>query len=622
MKKVVRRLGKALSRASPSTEPGAEVFRGLEARGELCRDRGIGRIFHPGAISYRETVRENALHVIVRGDHVSAHIDWVSPVAFTRNGAARYSVWRVVAHNLAGMAEDLLRALGGRRPSNRCGSVGEWVDVDDQLVTELLQPDDEESPVSVSALDRLRRALEGAEAGGVRRVPFNVVDQVVHLLERDTHAWGVQLETRVPGPLDEDRLRTAIGEALQRHPMARARKGRSGAYRNRDYWEVPGDLDVEPLRTIECPDDEALSAARTELHRTPVPLAQSPPLRLVLARTPNGDVLMLNVNHAATDGYGALRILRSVGRAYAGDPDPLSQFDFLAERSFAGRLAGSGPFGWLRRQLVLAERLRDLVVPPARLATERGSEQAGYGFHHVRLEPHETRGLVDLQDAGDVNDVLLAALHLAVGEWNGVHGAPCRRISVLVPANLRPAGWRDQLVGNFSLPARVSTSRIQRLTPARTLAAVAAQTTRTKRRGVGTAFLEVLSRSWLLPLWLNKPLVDGLHLLGDRFLDTAILADLGHVTDPPSFGSGAGGPEDLWFSAPARMPLGLSVGAVRLDRRLHLVFRYRHPQFDDAAARRFADYYLDQLRRVADVASLEEGGDHWLPRQRGLSHVD
>lgn len=601
--KVGRRLRRALSRPPALAEPTAEVFRDLETRGVLCRDRGIGRIFHPGAVSYRETVRENALHVIVEGGRVSAHIDWVSPVAFTRHGAARYSVGRVAAHNLAGMAEDVLRVLGGRRPSTRCDPVGEWAEVDDELIAELLQPSGEEAGMPVSALDRLRRVLEGGEAAGIRRVPFNAVDQVVHLLDRDTDPWGVQLEVRVGGRLDEARLRTAVGEALQRHPMARARKGRSWGHRNRDFWEIPRDLDLDPVHAVECLDDVSLSAVRAQLQRAPVPLGQSPPLRLLLVRTPDGDVVMLNVNHAATDGFGALRLLRSIDRAYAAKPDPLPEFDFLAERTFAGRLGGSGVAGWLRRQRVLAKRLRDLMVPPARLATERGTEQPGYGFHHLPLESREANDLAELDHTGDVHNVLLAALHLAVGEWNGIHGTPCRRISVLVPTNLRPPGWRDQMVGNFSLPTRVSTSRRQRLTPASALSAVAAQTMRTERSGIGTAFLELLTRSWLLPLGTNKALVDALHVLGDRFLDTAILADLGHVEDPPSFAVEDGDCEELWFSTPARMPLGLSVGVVTVGSRLHLVFRYRHAQFDGEAARRFADYYLDQLRRVADVAT-------------------
>lgn len=598
---VVRWLWQRRSKPSATAGQTAGLFRDLEARGQLRRDTGIGRIYHPGAVSYREAVAENALHVIVRGDHVAAHIDRVSPIEFPKERPARYSIWRTAVHNLAGMAEGTVRALGARRLKSRCGPAGEWVEVDHDLITRVLHLEDE-AELPAGALDRLRRALDEGDAGGVRLVPFNVVDEIVHLLDRDGDPWSVQLEARTDGRLDEERLRTAVGQALGRHPMARARKGASPRRRNRDYWEIPRDLDLDPLCTVDCPDEAALSAARAELQSQSVPLSQSPPLRIWLARTPDRDVVMLNVNHAATDGFGAVRLLQSVGRAYANQADPLAHVDFLAERSLTGRLSRPSVPAWVRRQLGLAERLRDLVSPPARLSSDRGSRQPGYGFHHVRLDPEETQRLVSLDPAGDVNDLLVAALHLAVGTWNDEHGTPCRRVSVLVPAKPRPPEWRTDLVGNFSLPARVSTNRSDRANPGRALAAITAQTRRTKRSGVGTAFLEILSRSWLLPLRAKQALVDLLGVLGDRFLDTAILVDLGHLEDPPSFGPDADTDEidALWFSAPAPMPLGLSVGAVTARGRLHLVVRYRHAQFNADAARRFVDCYLAQLRRVAE----------------------
>ena len=39
------------------------------------------------------------------------------------------------------------------------------------------------------------------------------------------------------------------------------------------------------------------------------------------------------------------------------------------------------------------------------------------------------------------------------------------------------------------------------------------------------------------------------------------------------------------------MPLGLSMGTATLGGRLHMTYRYRHPQFDRDAARRFAERY-------------------------------
>lgn len=87
-------------------------------------------------------------------------------------------------------------------------------------------------------------------------------------------------------------------------------------------------------------------------------------------------------------------------------------------------------------------------------------------------------------------------------------------------------------------------------------------------------------------------------LTGNRLIDTAILSSIGAVEEPPSFGTEAGETLELWFSAPTRMPMGISVGAVTVAGRLHLVFRYCHALFDADAAGRFAALYLAELGRL------------------------
>lgn len=82
-----------------------------------------------------------------------------------------------------------------------------------------------------------------------------------------------------------------------------------------------------------------------------------------------------------------------------------------------------------------------------------------------------------------------------------------------------------------------------------------------------------------------------LSFTGNRLVDSALLSNLGRLDDPPSFGPDAGETTEMWFSAPARMPLGLSMGTVTVGGRLHMAFRYRHPLFDADAVRRFAERY-------------------------------
>jgi NRPS condensation-like uncharacterized protein len=445
---------------------------------------------------------------------------------------------------------------------------------------------------------------------GATTVPFSVIDQAVHLLDVPTAPWSVQLEVRVSGHLDENRLRGAIGAALRRHPMARAHKKASRLRARLDTWVIDPRARLDPLRVIDCPDEEWLAAVRADLQSISPPLIESPPLRVVLAHHPDGDMVMLNVNHAAMDGFGAMRVLRSIARAYAGAADPSPGLDFQQTRNISALLGPPSFSLRMRRQMELMSRLRDLVVPPARVAGDGADDQeGGYGFVHSRLSREQTEAIVAGAKPATVNDVLVTALHLAIADWNAQHGTVCRRIGVLVPANLRPKEWREEIVGNFSLPARISTTTRDRRSPDRALRAVAAQTKRKKQVGMGTAFIELLGQTRLLPLWAKRVMVMALPLTGNRLVDTAMLSNLGRVDTPPSFGGGAGGGEveELWFSPPARMPLGLTIGAATVAGRLHLVLRYRHRQFDHDAATRFADTYLRKLQAFSGRVTVDLG---------------
>ncbi len=464
------------------------------------------------------------------------------------------------------------------------------------------------------------------EAAMPSKVPFSVIDQAIHLLDVATAPWSIQLEVRIKGHLDEARLRAAIGAGISHYPMARVRKLPSRLRSRGDNWCVESEPALDPLRVVDCPDDDALTAARSRLQGISVPLTESPPLRVLLARHPGGDVVMLNVNHAAMDGYGALRVLRSIARAYSGEPDPIPTLDFYETRHVAGNVRAR-PWIRVRRQLELITRLRDLIVPPARVAGDGAADEAGYGFVHSRLSHSQTGALVagvkamggEGEGKATVNDALLAALHLAIGDWNAQHQKPCRRIGVLVPANLRPAEWREEVAGNFSLPARISTNRRDRRTTATALKAVAVQTRRKKQVGMGTAFIELLGRTRLLPLWANRLVVLALPLTGNRLVDTAMLSNLGRVDMPPFGEAGAGQVDELWFSPPARMPLGLTIGAATVGGRLHLVLRYRNRQFDHAAAVRFADLYVRTLAAFDAGEAVEMPGAQSRSRSRSRS---
>ena len=333
-----------------------------------------------------------------------------------------------------------------------------------------------------------------------------------------------------------------------------------------------------------------LAQARAELHSLSVPLAESPPLRVRLARHPLGDALMVNANHAAFDGFGTLQLLRSIARAYASEPEPDPGVDLAQARDIERLAQPASLADRARRVRALGDKARDLASPPSRLAAQGGSDRPGYGIHQITVPVPSSPG--DLT----VNDLLLGALNLAIAGWNTAQGRTCRRIGVLMPVNLRPPEWRTEVVTNFVSESRVSTTPADRRTSQRLLGAISAKTARI-RAGEGAALMEVLAHSARLPLWAKQPLSPLLWATGNRLVDTAVLSNLGAVADNdlPAFGPEAGGIVGMWFSAPARMPCGLSLGAVTAAGALHLAFRYRYPLWGAAAAEAFADRFVIEL---------------------------
>ncbi|MGH9224159.1 MAG: hypothetical protein ACRD2W_10360 [Acidimicrobiales bacterium] len=514
----------------------ARLLLRLESEGQFHRDRGLGRIYHAGGVSVRENQPTDSLHLSVYGNRLTAHVDHVSPVGSHDDWPRGYSVRRMVAHNVKGMSHDLGRLLRGRQGDHRCQLDCEWLE--DQSESEPNEDD---------------------------------------LLDPRASAWSVQLEARVAGSLDDDRVRGALQVVLGSHAL-------------------PDDL----LEVVTGPDDDGLDEARHRLHTAVVWPHRWPPVRACLAHHRDGDLLMLNLNHAAADGFAALRVLDCLARAYADGTAPVPPLDFLATRELPVRPASapvSWAMGWYQKAV---ERVRNQMARPARLVPDGPAEDEGYGFHLVRLAADDTARLINVERAGTSRNTLMAALHLAIGQWNLEHGSPGRQIGALAPVNLRPVGWREEAIGNFSVTARVTTSRRHRSGPPAALKAVTFQTTRNKRSRTGVALVAALDRTGLLELWAKQSQVVLQPLTRNRLVDTAMLAQMGRVDEPPTFGPDAGETVELWFSIPARAPLALSIGAVTVGDCLHLTFRYPRRLFSADAARRFADCYLASVREIAD----------------------
>lgn len=425
-------------------------------------------------------------------------------------------------------------------------------------------------------------------------MPLSLLDELYLNLDHGTEPWTVQYEVHLSQQLDPDRLARAVGTAAMYHPLSRARLA-SWRFQDRGYkWEIADNLDAVSVRVVECGDDRELAAERECLFQQSPSLAAAPPFLLVLARRPDGDSILLNLHHAVGDGVAAARLMLSILRAYAGVEDPVPELDPFAVHDVR-RLSNARSVDERRsrRDAMIRGAWRP-VVQIVRVARDGGDDRPAYGFELVALTSEESQSLFSRRPPGmTVNDVLLAALAVTIRRWNTEHGRPGEMVALTMPVNLRPEGWKLEIVSNFASWVTVWI----RTAPDEDLSAVikrvGARTRAIKRERLGGLAVDLLVVPGKLMIAWKRWLQYLKPLTGDVVVDTASLSNLGRLDALPAEFDGA--VTAVGFSPPSQMPLGVSVGAVTLQDRLYLTLRYRHAQFDSSAARRFTSLYREVL---------------------------
>lgn len=115
------------------------VFGRLEATGRYHRDSRLGRVFHPGTVSFREISQNDSMHIAVTPENrVSVHVDRVSPLSTRAGDRSRYSLLRVLRHNVTHGIDSSVRLWRRRPGDHRC-------ELDCEIVA--VEGDQSEAPV-------------------------------------------------------------------------------------------------------------------------------------------------------------------------------------------------------------------------------------------------------------------------------------------------------------------------------------------------------------------------------------------------------------------------------------------------------------------------------------------
>ena len=437
----------------------------------------------------------------------------------------------------------------------------------------------------------LRAAASGTTGKAATR--FAVADELTCYYDRPAEPANVHVEARVSGALDESLVRAAVAAVLAAEPGLRARRAATGSWRRSYFWEYPTVVDVDPVQVLSYADEAELTGHRSAFLSQSPPLRSSPPLRFLLATGPAGDALILNAHHACFDGLSALRLLRCIANEYC-----------VADQYSA---AGEGTEILAPPAAVVRPAdLADGQVPPprarpgriTRVAGETDSRGApGYGTVQVAWDG---LGAVTgyLRSAGSsVNDLLVAALIVTIGEWNASHAARSGLVQITMPVGEPAQASAGGEWANRSRLTRVTARPALGDTVTDLLSGVAAQTRYAKAHAGGQ--VDVMSSALTfapVPVGIKRWSLRGaLRVAGAICCDTSLISNLGSIR---TIRFGTAGDAHVWFSTSAHMPRGLSVGAVTTDGRLRLTFRYRRALFSPSAAAAFAARYLRALGEV------------------------
>ncbi|MGW0334764.1 condensation protein [Streptomyces sp. NPDC003011] len=469
------------------------------------------------------------------------------------------------------------------------------------------------------------------------RVPFPVVDEVSRHCLQEEEPETVHIEVHLPGPLDPGRLRKAFTEALHRHPRVLMREAPGPWYRRRYEWELTAEPDVEVVN-FPAPGRDALRNARTRALVEAPSLSLSPPIRVEVvegagraegseatdgvgvagpaaadgapasagatgrrsagavsdprgtaprrhgptAPPPGGGtgtVLFLTINHTALDGPACLRVLATVAELYGGrDNAPATPPVRPPEPP---QDQPPAPSTWSR---------------PARVAPGSPEPSPGNGLLVTELPlPHRPKGA-----PYTVNDQLMVTTALTLAHWNREHGARPRPLRITMPVDDRP---RDTTmpIGNGTRLVEVpfAPDELSRITAAGMPSLLHRTATRTRalkalprpQLGHGASLLTAP----VTPVAWRAALTRGLRRAAAPWTSTTLLSNIGRIPYPLDFGEEAGRAHAVWFSAPARMPRGLTVTTASTAGRLHLALRWSRALLghgDGAHLRDLFEHYL------------------------------
>jgi len=440
-----------------------------------------------------------------------------------------------------------------------------------------------------------------------RLFPLHLTPIELFMLADDRPAYPMTfvIQLRLAGRIDRQAFCAALDEALERHPLLRARiqagKG------DLPCW-MPA-ADVEPEL-----DWDAEGAPIVCRRGEPIDLGRQIGLRIWVRQGPTHVVVLFQFHHACCDGTGAYRFLGDLLAAYgirtAGtaaspvlgsvDADLLRMRKHRTIGPAAARLVGLKRLALKHGWKILSARARPLL-PPRKGATPDTPPFPGFLVASLDRSEHQQFRAAAGRHGGTPNDLLLRDLFLTLERWNRQN---ClwpwgRRLRIMVPTDLR--GGDD-----YEMPATNMTGYTFLTHPARhcahpdeLLRDIRRETGLIKHERSGTLFMDTIFAASRVRGLLPRVLASELCLA------TATLSNAGDPSRrftsqfPRRSGRIVCGDlvlEEITGVPPLRHKTRVAVSISQYDRRLSISLRCDPHLFDLDGTAALLQLYVERLR--------------------------
>ena len=218
------------------------------------------------------------------------------------------------------------------------------------------------------------------------------------------------------GKIEPGALEAAAQACLEAHPVLHSRLVRGNGPAR---WEMVEAARVPPVRVEACAGDYH--------HRVVGPVDPHGPIqfRVRLLRRPSGDVVVINLAHAAADAFGLHALASELLREY-GAPGSIAPADGgIPERDTL----------WTRELAQDAPASLEIPVINPLWPDPFGTSRAPSSYHRDRVSPPALEAVRARVRAigGNLNDAVMASYYLAMSDLTG-HRGP---VDVFFPVDLR-----------------------------------------------------------------------------------------------------------------------------------------------------------------------------------------